>query len=228
MPTRPVSIQISPSMMCADFLNLEKDIALFEKHRIPLLHIDIMDGHYVPNFTLGPDYCARLAQRTTIPLDIHLMIENVDAYVPVFAAFAAPYISFHPEVAYHPLRTIDLIRSCGGRPGIVLDPATPVESLKHLARAVDLVCVMTVNPGYAGQKLIPGMIDKIAELRAYLAAVNPGAAIQVDGNVSWANIPPMIEAGADILVAGTSSLFSKEADRETNLIRMARLCAEAD
>ena len=225
MRTRIGPVLVSPSMMCADFLNLEQDILLFEKHRIPLLHIDIMDGHYVPNFTLGPDFCARLAQRTSIPLDIHLMIENVDAYVPVFAAYGKPYISFHPEVSYHPLRTIDLIRSCGGRPGIALDPSVPVESLKHLLNAVDLVCVMTVNPGYAGQKLIPGMIDKIAELRAYLDRERSNALIQVDGNVSWANIPPMVEAGADILVAGTSSLFSGDADREANLARMVRMCA---
>ncbi len=213
-------------MMCADFLNLDRDIQLFEKHNIPLLHIDIMDGHYVPNFTLGPDYCAALAKRTTIPLDIHLMIEDVDRYAPVFCAFGSPWVCFHPEVSYHPLRTLNLIKASGGKPGIAIDPAMPVEHYKYLLDQVDFVCVMTVNPGYAGQKLIPSALGKIAELRNYLDSRQLEVLIEVDGNVSWENIPAMIEAGADVLVAGTSSLFGKDGSREENFQRMEKMLAD--
>jgi len=217
---------VSPSMMCADFLNLDRDIQLFEEYNIPLLHIDIMDGHYVPNFTLGPDYCAALARRTSIPLDIHLMIEDVDKYAPIFCAFGSPWVCFHPEVSYHPLRTLNLIKASGGKPGIAIDPAMPVEHYKYLLDQVDFVCVMTVNPGYAGQKLIPSALGKIAELRNYLDQNHLKALIEVDGNVSWENIPAMIEAGADILVAGTSSLFGKDGSRQDNFQRMEKLLAD--
>ncbi len=214
---------IAPSMMCANFLNLEEEIVLFETMDIPFLHIVIMDGHYVPNFTLGPDFCLHLAKRTSIPLDIHLMIENVDNYVPLFSTIGKPWVSFHPEVSYHPLRTIDLIRSSGGKPGIVIDPSEAVDKYRYLLGEVELVCVMAVNPGYSGQKLIPSSISKIVELRKFLDKNNHHALIEVDGNVSWEHIPKMLEAGADILVAGTSSLFSATGGRRENLARMERM-----
>jgi ribulose-phosphate 3-epimerase len=213
----------TPSLMCADFLDLKAELRVFEEYGVPLIHIDVMDGHYVPNFTLGPDVCASVVSGTVIPLDIHLMIENVDAYVPVFAKFNAPWISFHPEAVYHPLRTLSLIRSCGARPGIALDPSTTIESCKYLLPEVDLVCVMAVNPGYAGQKLIPSMLGKIAELRDYLDREGLGALLEVDGNVSWENIPSMVEAGADLLVAGSSSVFERGAKRPESMARMRDL-----
>lgn len=209
--------------MCADFLELGKELRLFEEHRIPMLHIDVMDGHYVPNFTLGPDICAALVAGSPIPLDIHLMIENVDAYVPAFAKFNSPWISFHPDACYHPLRTLSLIRSSGAKPGIAIDPSMSLESCKYLLPEVDLVCVMAVNPGYSGQKLIPSSLAKIAELRDYLDREGLKPLLEVDGNVSWENIPAMVEAGADLLVAGSSSIFSKSQPREESMRRMRSL-----
>jgi len=209
--------------MCADFLDLAKEIRLFEEFDVPMIHIDVMDGHFVPNFTLGPDIGAAVAAGTDIPLDIHLMIENVDAFVPVFAKFKSPWICFHPEVSYHPLRTLGLIKSCGARPGIAIDPAVTIESLKYLLPEVELVCVMAVNPGYAGQRLIPSMLDKISELRDYLDGEGLEALLEVDGNVSWDNIPLMVDAGADVLVAGSSSLFSGAEPREASMRRMRSL-----
>lgn len=223
MSEQEQEILISPSMMCADFMHLEEEIRVFEKYNIPLLHIDIMDGHYVPNFTLGPDFCRRLSQACSIPLDIHLMIEDVDRYIPIFASFGNPYLCIHPEVSYHPLRSLSLIRSSGGRPGIAVDPAQPVEQLKYLLPEVELVCVMTVNPGYSGQKLIPSTLEKIRELAEYRRDHNLNFLIEIDGNVSWENIPAMIETGGDVLVAGTSSIFSPTLPREEGLRRMERM-----
>ena len=216
-------ILVSPSIMCADFLRLEQEIRLFEKYRIPLIHVDIMDGHYVPNFTLGPDFCRRIAEATPIPLDIHLMIEDVDRYIPIFAAFGSPYICIHPEVSWHPLRSLGLIRSEGARPGIAVDPAQSLEQLTYMLPEVEMVCVMTVNPGYSGQKLIPSTLKKIRELAEYKSAHNLDFLIEVDGNVSWENIPDMVAAGGEVLVAGTSSIFSPALSREQGLRRIAEL-----
>ena len=162
---RPV--KISPSMMCANFLELQKDVDVLKDNEIAYYHIDVMDGSYVPNFTIGIDYCKALQRASDLPFDIHLMVENVDLHIPMFAGLTRPRISFHPETSKHPLRTIDMIKSLGASPGICIDPAIPIEQFRHIIPAVDQVCLMTVNPGFAGQKLVKGSIEKIAELRHF-------------------------------------------------------------
>lgn len=221
MPSSP--IQLAPSMMCADFLHLEREIRLFEKYGVEWLHIDVMDGAYVPNFTLGIDYCRALSQATAIPMDVHLMVEHPERHIDAFCSLPGARVTFHPETVYQPVRLIERIRELGASPGFALDPAQPVECFRHLIPLVDQVLVMTVNPGYAGRKLIPHCLGKIAEVREFLTRENLTAAIEVDGNVSWVNIPKMIEAGADILVAGTSSLFEKQRPREDSLCQLRQV-----
>lgn len=215
-------------MMCVDFLDLKSELDLIAEFGFDYLHIDIMDGHYVPNFTLGPGFCGALADYSSIPMDIHLMIENVDAYIPSFAEFPSVTLSFHPEAIYHPLRSIQAIRAHGARPGIAVDPATPVESVRHLLPDVELVCIMTVNPGYAGQKLVPQTLDKITELREYASSEGLDIEIEVDGNVSWENIPKMVAAGADTLVVGTSALYAKDTPRRDAAARLKSLVEELE
>jgi ribulose-phosphate 3-epimerase len=217
-------IQISPSMMCADPMALQEVLEVFEAGGIEWLHIDVMDGRYVPNFTLGPDYCRNLARVTRIPLDVHLMVEEPDRHVGLFAGFPGVRISFHPETVRQPVRLVERIRELGASPGIAIDPAMPVEACRHLLPLVDQVVVMTVNPGYAGQKLLPFCLPKITACREVLDACGTGASVQVDGNVSWQNIPGMVAAGADILVAGTSSLFVDGRVAGEAIRRMRSIC----
>ncbi|MCF7928697.1 MAG: ribulose-phosphate 3-epimerase [Spirochaetales bacterium] len=216
---------ISPSMMCADFLHLENEIRLFERHHIEFLHIDIMDGHYVPNLTLGPGFCDQLAEATEIPLDIHLMVEPVDRLIPVFARPGA-LICFHPEAVYHPLRSLDTIRKAGAVPGVALDPATPLETLRYILPDIDFLLLMTVNPGYSGQKLVPQALDKVRDAVRMMEEAGRRIPIEVDGNVSWENIPKMLDAGADILIGGTSSVFDPSLGRDAAIERIRNLCSK--
>jgi ribulose-phosphate 3-epimerase len=219
-------IKLSPSMMCADLFNIESILEQLGQHHIDFLHIDVMDGHYVPNFTVGTDYCRALATRSSIPLDIHLMIEDVDQHLSQFAQIENACVTFHPEVCYHPLRTIQAIRSFGARVGIALDPSMAVERYKSLFTAVDMICVMTVNPGYAGQPLVPQGMQLLAQVAQSCAEMGCEPDIEVDGNVSWTNIPRMLEAGANVLVGGTSSIFSSRAPLEENIVALHTLIQE--
>jgi ribulose-phosphate 3-epimerase len=207
-------------MMCASYLRLEAEVRLLEAHQIDWLHIDVMDGHYVPNFALGIDYCQALTSTTKIPLDIHLMIEEPDRHIVPFCALPGARLTFHPETVRQPIRLIERIRELGASPGIALDPSQTVDQFRHLIPLVDQVVVMTVNPGYAGQKLIPHCLDKITEVRDFISREGLKIEIEVDGNVSWKNLPKMVKAGATILVAGTSALFEKHRSREESLTEL--------
>lgn len=207
-------IKLSPSMMCADFLALREELDVLMSEGIDYLHIDIMDGHYVPNYTLGTDLAKVMKDYSNISLDFHLMVEDVDALIPLFTSYRGSIITFHPETSKHPVRIIDQIREAGCQPSIAIDPGMSLENVKYLLPLVDMVCVMTVNPGYAGQKLIPFCVEKMAELHRWRQYHHPELMIEVDGNVSWENIPSMLEAGADVLVLGTSSVFTNEIPRE--------------
>jgi ribulose-phosphate 3-epimerase len=217
------AVRISPSMMCADFLHLADDLEALQAGGADYLHVDIMDGRYVPNFTLGPDFCKALARGSRLPLDIHLMVENPEHHVPSFAVGPGSVVSIHPETTRHPLRTLELIRSLGVRAGIAIDPAMTIASVAEMLPYVSLACVMTVNPGYAGQKLVPTALAKVRELAELVKARGLDVEIEVDGNVSWENIPRMVQAGAQVLVAGSSSLFDGKGGLVENLRRLRTL-----
>ena len=216
-------IKISPSMMCADFMDLRSELDLFRSKHIDYLHIDVMDGHYVPNLTLGFDFAKSLHEYSGIPLDFHLMVEKPENFLDIFCQVENSVVSIHPDATWHPDRLLRKIRESGCSPGIVINPHMAIDQFKNLYPIVDVVLVMTVNPGYAGQKLVPQSLDKIHELKSYAEINNLAFDIEVDGNVSWENIPAMVMAGASVLVAGTSSLFQPGQKREDSLERLFQL-----
>ena len=199
---------ISPSLMCADICALKETLKTMEDNNIEFLHIDIMDGHFVPNFTLGTDYCKQLRKHTNIPLDIHFMIEEPGDKLEWFDIQPGEWVSVHYECCTHLQRVLAQIKSYGAHPMVVLNPATPAHVLENVLDDIDGVLIMSVNPGFAGQKMIPQSLKKLAQTRKMLdEAGRADARIEVDGNVSLENAVKMRAAGADIFVAGTASLF---------------------
>lgn len=210
--------KISPSMMCADLFRLRETLDVFEKTGIEYLHVDVMDGRFVPNFTLGTDYCAALKKASPIPLDLHLMVERPEEKLDWFPIGKGDLVSVHAESTNHLQKVLTAIRAKGAKAAVALNPATPLTALEYVADCLDAVLVMTVNPGFAGQKLVPATLRKITDLREWLAAHGcPDAEIEVDGNVSYENARLMREAGADVFVAGTSSVFRKDTDLESGI-----------
>lgn len=204
-------MKISPSIMCVDFFKLDEYIQEFEKNKIDLIHVDVMDGHFVPNFTLGTDFIKILKEKTDIPLDIHLMIENSENCLDWFEFGENDYVSVHCESTPHLHKALSAIKDRGAKAVIAINPATNISVVEDVLDVIDGVLIMTVNPGFAGQKLIPQTLNKIKKMRKYLN--NNGyknIEIEADGNVSFENAKLMKDAGANIFVAGTSSIFKKD------------------
>ncbi|PSM52516.1 ribulose phosphate 3-epimerase [Campylobacter blaseri] len=201
---------VAPSILSADFGNLSNEIKAVCEAGADLIHVDVMDGHFVPNLTIGPLVVKAAKQASTKPLDIHLMVENIPFFVDLFLPLQPKFLSFHIEEEKHPLRLISHIRDNGVSPAIVLNPHTPISTLKHIIQEVDMVLLMSVNPGFGGQKFIPSVIEKIKELKELIYKTNSTCMIEVDGGVNGLNISELDEAGADIVVAGNYIFSSND------------------
>jgi ribulose-phosphate 3-epimerase len=199
-----MAFRIAPSILSADFARLGEEVRAVAKAGADLIHFDVMDNHYVPNLTVGPLVCAALRPHVEVPLDVHLMVKPVDRLVPEFARAGASIISFHPEASEHVDRTIALIRESGCRPGLVLNPATPLGCLDHTLEKLDLVLLMSVNPGFGGQQFIASVLPKITEVRRRIDALGRDIWLEVDGGVKADNIAAIARAGADTFVAGSA------------------------
>ncbi|EAH8791502.1 ribulose-phosphate 3-epimerase [Campylobacter jejuni] len=198
---------VAPSLLSANFLKLEEEVKAIEAAGADLLHIDVMDGHFVPNLTFGPCVIEKISTISKLPLDVHLMVKDVSKFVDLFISLKPKFISFHMESEAYPIRLCEYIRSQGIHPAIVLNPHTPIDSIKHMLEFVDMVLLMSVNPGFGGQKFLPLVHEKIKELRQMIDKKNAKVFIEVDGGVNGLNASDLEESGADILVAG-SYIFS--------------------
>jgi len=220
-------IKIAPSILSADFAALASDIARVEAGGADQLHVDVMDGRFVPNITIGPLVVAAIRKRTRLPLDVHLMIIEPERYVAEFVAAGADMVTVHVEACTHLQRTLAHIRELGARAGVALNPSTPPSALEYILDDLDLVLVMSVNPGFGGQSFIPHSVKKIAAVRALLDAAGNSAPIEVDGGVDLATVESVVTAGARWLVAGNAVFGSGDAEKATRDLK-ARARAFAD
>ncbi len=214
------SIRIAPSILASDFANLGEEVRAIEEAGADYAHIDIMDGHFVPNLTIGPDVVRALRPHSNLPFDVHLMISPVDAFVSMFAEAGADIITVHPEAGPHLHRTIQLIKSLGKKAGVSLNPATPVEILDPVLDEIDLALVMSVNPGFGGQAFIRAALGKIAALRQRIDALGRAIDLEVDGGINFETAPEAVAAGADVLVAGTATFRGGPAAYAENIRRL--------
>ncbi|WP_042456268.1 ribulose-phosphate 3-epimerase [Neobacillus dielmonensis] len=197
-------VKIAPSILSADFSKLGMEITAVEKAGADYIHIDVMDGHFVPNITIGPLIVEAIRPITKLPLDVHLMIENPDQYIQAFAEAGADYLTVHVETCRHLHRTIQNIKSTGVKAGVVLNPATPVETIQHIIKDVDMVLLMSVNPGFGGQQFIPEVLPKISKVKELAEQKGANIEIEIDGGVNPQTAKQCIEAGATVLVAGSA------------------------
>ena len=214
---------LAPSILSADFARLGEDIAAAERGGAGAIHVDVMDGHFVPNITLGPPVLKSIRRATTLPLDVHLMIENSDRYLDAFVDAGATWISLHAEAVPHLQRSVAYLKGRGVQAGVAVNPATPLAALEEILPDLDYVVVMSVNPGFSGQKFLPGSLDKVRRLRAQIADRGLRVRIEVDGGVDITNVRALSEAGADILVAGQAVYGAGDAERDARrLVEAAR------
>ncbi len=215
---------IAPSILSADFARLGEEIRAVEEAGADWIHIDVMDGHFVPNITMGPLVVEAVRRSTRLPLDVHLMIENADRYIPDFIKAGADLVAVQVEACVHLNRSIQLIRECGARPGVVLNPATPLESLTWVLEDVDFIMLMSINPGFGGQKFIPNTLVRIRQLREMLNARGLSPLIEIDGGVNADTIAEIAAAGVDVFVAG-SAVFGSP-DYRATIAEFRRLTGE--
>ncbi len=201
---------IAPSILSADFSRLGDEIKAVETAGADWIHADVMDGHFVPNITIGPLIVESVRRVTSLPIDVHLMIENPDNYIPAFAEAGASWISVHVEASRHLNRSVQLIRECGARPGVVLNPSTPVQTLEWIIDNVDYVLIMSVNPGFGGQAFIRNSLEKVRALRQLIQRKNPKTLIEIDGGVNENTIADIAAAGVDVFVAGSAIFGSRD------------------
>jgi ribulose-phosphate 3-epimerase len=202
------SYWIAPSILSADFFRLGEEIETVMEAGADIIHFDVMDNHYVPNLTIGPLVCKSITKNVSYPVDVHLMVEPVDALVPMFAEAGASYITFHPEASKHVDRTLQLIKSFGVKAGLVLNPATPLSCLDYVMERLDIIMLMSVNPGFGGQSFIPSTLAKLRQVRRLIDDSGLDIRLEVDGGVKADNIAEIADAGADTFVAG-SAIFGK-------------------
>ncbi len=205
-----MTVRISPSILSANFANLGEDIRKVEVAGADLLHVDIMDGHFVPNITIGPPVVKSIRAVTQLPLDVHLMISDPDKYIPAFVEAGANILTIHAEATVHLDRTLNLIRSHNVRAGLAINPATPLEMIEYGLPLADMLLIMTVNPGFGGQKFIPYTVDKIRRARQIIEGRNLRCVIEVDGGIDLDTLPSVVKAGAEVLVSGTAIFRSPD------------------
>jgi len=220
-----MSVLIAPSILSADFAALGAAIAAVERGGADLIHVDVMDGHFVPNITIGPPVVRSIRRVATVPLDVHLMIEDPDRYLDAFAEAGAAMISVHVEVLPHLHRTVHAIKRLGLKAGVVINPSTPVVALEQMAADVDYVLVMSVNPGFGGQTFIPRSESKVREVRALLDGVGNTAPVEIDGGIDRANVARVVAAGARMIVAGSAIFHTPDPERATRELKAAALAA---
>ncbi|WP_103639441.1 ribulose-phosphate 3-epimerase [Campylobacter concisus] len=211
---------VAPSILSADFGNLAAEIRAICEAGCDLVHVDVMDGHFVPNLTIGPVVVSAVAKAATKPLDIHLMVENNSFFADLFLPLKPKFLTFHIEEEKHPMRLIDHIRKNGVGPGIVLNPHTPVSAIEHIIDEVDMVLLMSVNPGFGGQKFMPVVLEKTRALRKLIERKNAKCLIEVDGGINGLNAPDLEEAGADVLVAGSYIFSSNSYEQAIRAIKL--------
>jgi ribulose-phosphate 3-epimerase len=219
--SRPHPIQLAPSILAADFAALGRDIGAVERGGADLIHVDVMDGHFVPNITIGAPVVRAIRRVATVPLDVHLMIEHPDRYIDAFVEAGAGMVSVHVEAVPHLHRTVSHIKRLGAKAGAVLNPSTPAAALDAIAAELDFVLVMSVNPGFSGQSFIASSLGKIQRVRDVLRAAGSSAPIEIDGGIDASNIQAVVKAGASIIVAGQAIFGTPDAEAATRALRAA-------